>query len=944
MDDDDNFGGFSSSDDDPVKEDEMPKAMPEEKIKKKVAVEIKKSAETIDENLELVKEVLESKAAISLPMTGATEAWMEEDLGNIESDEDISEQNYSSMELRRRIEAIENKENQSLQLLNISENWMDDVATTIETNDKDDKQVDKNLNRNTSMKKLSAFEQAQQFSVDEDDTICSIEDVEYDNLESTSWAYVASQKIETKEDCISEHINQQKTKVYSNPALIVEIIEKEPKVDIIDDEGYQIFTKKSKDTVNKSGKVASFEEVLRELDQPIEDKIMSSETEEFVLLDSKETDNREEDIHENITEEDVSNYTLEVSVKTKETLLGKKLHQNDEKDWKMDVQCVQKDIIPDIIEGYDKRTEEEKTHTEAGADLCLSPAWMRKKDYKINTPITMEKIFNAETAAAKTEIVHKSQDEDDVYWRIKQKVKKKKRRTTSNTEDSKSSERGSSFDDRLSNLEAEKTNHDIDQKIPMVNINTVEESKMIEATEVLRETKDKTRPKLCRQNSVEMQQAVEVIRPINLENKNSLLVPDSEDFQHNLVQSEKFQPKNTEQKLESPEKEDKHKENLQTELTQHNIDIVTPYKILSNNLSKDSFWTNKHLIDDAEERFYSMRELVKVSIKVKEMKKDGSDDDDDKKNNDNHEDKRNFSTAPKESFVKDGSDLPDLEHSDFTWTDESTYLNPKIPVLKPITFKMMSLNDSSQIETLVTKQAKSLTEQIKNDITYTFKDEKDSSSLTCTIQVSLESLQSSISQLEETLTTCTSEDLDSQYAVVQYVLKTVNGLETDAKKLEQTLSESRNQDIDFTTLSANLTGCKTQIITIQTLAENLKSKIERHQSDRRKKLNEFKRYQSLLIDLEQWVGEAQSAISTEINLTNVKVVRDQIRASEILQQELLMRAKQLKIMIEEVQQFMPFSEVEPLIIDMRENLGTLHQVLNEAQLTLESKLMNLQVH
>merc|ERR1712198_339918 len=138
-------------------------------------------------------------------------------------------------------------------------------------------------------------------------------------------------------------------------------------------------------------------------------------------------------------------------------------------------------------------------------------------------------------------------------------------------------------------------------------------------------------PKLCRQNSVEMQQAVEVIRPINLENKNSLLVPDSEDFQHNLVQSEKIQPKNTEQKLESPEKEDKHKEKLQTELTQHNIDIVTPYKILSNNLSKDSFWTNKHLIDDAEESFHSMRELVKVSIKEKEIKEDESDDDDDKK-------------------------------------------------------------------------------------------------------------------------------------------------------------------------------------------------------------------------------------------------------------------------------------------------------------------------
>merc|ERR1719348_2022805 len=70
MDDDDNFGGFSSSDDDQGDEDKMP----EENI----------------EQIEAEKEVLKSKVALSLPMTGATEAWMDEDdkFGGFSSSDD----------------------------------------------------------------------------------------------------------------------------------------------------------------------------------------------------------------------------------------------------------------------------------------------------------------------------------------------------------------------------------------------------------------------------------------------------------------------------------------------------------------------------------------------------------------------------------------------------------------------------------------------------------------------------------------------------------------------------------------------------------------------------------------------------------------------------------------------------------------------------------------
>ena len=75
-------------------------------------------------------------------------------------------------------------------------------------------------------------------------------------------------------------------------------------------------------------------------------------------------------------------------------------------------------------------------------------------------------------------------------------------------------------------------------------------------------------------------------------------------------------------------------------------------------------------------------------------------------------------------------------------------------------------------------------------------------------------------------------------------------------------------------------------MTLHTQAESLTNKIERVVVERRKRISEIKRYQSLLIDLEQWLGEAQATLTTEIRLTSVQIVRDQIRASEVRQHTL----------------------------------------------------------
>ena len=168
------------------------------------------------------------------------------------------------------------------------------------------------------------------------------------------------------------------------------------------------------------------------------------------------------------------------------------------------------------------------------------------------------------------------------------------------------------------------------------------------------------------------------------------------------------------------------------------------------------------------------------------------------------------------------------------------------------------------------------------------------------------------------------------------------------------------------TLSANLTSCKTKLVTLHTEADNVHSKIIQYRDERRKRLNEIKRYQTLLIDLEQWLGEAQSTISTDIKLTTVKIVRDQIRASEVsrnwrnafsyyhivktiilsiqvLALELNARSSQLEGMIGEIDNLVSYTDVEPLVDEMKENLKTLLKVMEEAQQCLDLKLKNLQV-
>jgi len=197
--------------------------------------------------------------------------------------------------------------------------------------------------------------------------------------------------------------------------------------------------------------------------------------------------------------------------------------------------------------------------------------------------------------------------------------------------------------------------------------------------------------------------------------------------------------------------------------------------------------------------------------------------------------------------------------------------------------------------------------------------------------------------VEESLQKLSDEQLSGQLAVIKYTLVTLEELETEAQGVEKRLAAETGAAVDQQTLAASLTSCRTRLVTLNTEALNSKSRLDSYMAERKKRVAEIKRYQALLVDLEQWLGEAQSTISSEIKLTSAKVVRDQIRASQTLEADLRTRSGQLDHLLKDIEGLGCYLDVQPLVQEMTSNLSCLGEVMREAQLCLSQRLANLQV-
>merc|ERR1719483_70412 len=537
---------------------------------------LEKEKKIIVEKIEVFKEKLTAKAPgygfTGLPINELTDAWMNDDFVEIEDDEEYDEKDKFAVGSSKVTNCTcysplcnslpgGNCYSPSCNNLTLSEDKPDSFADYDETDKETQIYAVSPTFKEEKVKegRLSAIDEAKRFSCDDDEDIQFSETAEIvkevtvcDDDESTSWAFVAYKEPTKSEEKVLEV--QKKVSGSPNPALIVEIIEKEQKSETMDPDGYKVVKGKTKTRDKRKNKdmvETNIEAIISELDQPIETEKESLHTEvmsttwmdDFEIVENKvkidtsssieviqmeDTEKgsnstttvenmnvtyedfddpwlavkteyawKESSSNNNIKQEDNSGYTIEVKVSTKETCLGRRLHEQQEADWKMDVQCIQKHTMPDIIEGHEGRTiknsskmkvhqensESKVTETkfnslprlkskaESTDELCLSPSWMRKdfsRTQSVESNIGSEggifgsvkerKLNDSRTSCFTSSAETLDDNDDDVYWRLKHKVKKKKRRNQSGPSDAKSRENNellfSSTNDLLEPLNA----------------------------------------------------------------------------------------------------------------------------------------------------------------------------------------------------------------------------------------------------------------------------------------------------------------------------------------------------------------------------------------------------------------------------------------------------------------------------------------------------------
>merc|ERR1719295_853473 len=516
----------------------------------------------------------------SLPISEMTEDWMDDDIAIISDDEESDHDEKAAVqdkivEMEKKLSMSEEPKAKgfSLPTSEVIDAWMDDDIAAIESEEEEDekpkeeyddddmetqmllnKKVPKESPKTVKEGRLSALAEAQKFSCDEEDEEAHVEEITIidevkviQDDESTSWAFVAAKESHKKGVTASSETRVETSE--HAPALVVEIIEKEKKVETIDKEGYKVVKGKNKvkktsaDMNEKLGTV----DLIKELYQPLEPvspepKAVETTTkkstginlpvvemtedwmDDAVVMGSMESDDEEEkrlpkislpEEHSKPSQKDSSKdsgpdqeeindpwlavkpeykrkdstssekesdsreegYTIQVKVTTKETCLGRRLHENEttDQEWKMDVTCTQKGQIPNIVEGHEEPVIEkrEKRRSKSGFDQIeeerkyhslprqktssecspgtvppLSPSWMRKDLSKSTTSIDSNQsigsglIKERKTSDSISSIVTSSCETlDDVYWRLKQKVKKKKRKNRVAQETDKSPER-----------------------------------------------------------------------------------------------------------------------------------------------------------------------------------------------------------------------------------------------------------------------------------------------------------------------------------------------------------------------------------------------------------------------------------------------------------------------------------------------------------------------
>jgi len=357
---------------------------------------------------------------------------------------------------------------------------------------------------------------------------------------------------------------------------------------------------------------------------------------------------------------------------------------------------------------------------------------------------------------------------------------------------------------------------------------------------------------------------------------------------------------------------------------------------LFSNLAKDKFWLDKHLYDDAEYSFFSKQTKAKKGNESQITK--GNREDKSKDDDGNKEFKKdNYDSALKsKSSSRDDKDT-NVSRDFYNWTDESSYLSPNIPLLSPTPITVQRHTEHEE-------QPRS-----KREASKSFADN---------IQVMLNELNSGVKSAEERLHQLSDEELQGQQGVVKFVLGKAEDLNLEATRIQQiiqnatphvsspeplSLSPEHLSSADAGQLSAELSGLVTRLVNLETAGIARRSRLETYVKQRRKRIEQVKKYQCVLIELESWLEEAEATLSSDIKLTSAAQFKDQIRAAQLLEEDLRLRVDQLLSLSREVDQLTASADVAGLATELADRLALLRATMTGTQAGLAQRLSQLEV-
>eukprot|EP00088_Acartia_fossae_P056153 TRINITY_DN65363_c0_g1_i1.p1 TRINITY_DN65363_c0_g1~~TRINITY_DN65363_c0_g1_i1.p1 ORF type:complete len:187 (-),score=63.14 TRINITY_DN65363_c0_g1_i1:68-628(-) len=184
--------------------------------------------------------------------------------------------------------------------------------------------------------------------------------------------------------------------------------------------------------------------------------------------------------------------------------------------------------------------------------------------------------------------------------------------------------------------------------------------------------------------------------------------------------------------------------------------------------------------------------------------------------------------------------------------------------------------------------------------------------------------------------------------VIEFVLTKIEELIAETKSIENKIEDlPSDRQTDKQNLAVELTRSRTQLIRLEGEAKHKRSDLESYMKERRKRIEDIKMYQGILVDLEVWLEDVLKQLNADLKLTDLRIVKDQIRGCQVLEEDLRQRVDQLSVLSGSVANLTADAGAAPdvsgLADDMTGRLGQLRDAMARTQVGLAARLTRLQV-